>query len=167
MSLNLPIDLPNIPFFNLAEPVTDTKSSQATSNTTTSQPAPSGINLYDDNEQPVNNCNVIDENRNRYYIQDKDSYKRHLRSRDISRNITMVSAVLLMIFLCIFTMNFASSSWTAGNMLTFGIVVITLLVTVNFAKTWNENNTLIKTIQSSGIPCLTQKNSKNVIHCGV
>ena len=126
---------------------------------------PEKLNLFDENSRAVSMCNMTDGNGRHYYIQDKNSYKKNLKARDASRNIALISAVLLLVFLCIFTLNFGSSGWTVGNLLTFGIVVGTFLMTLQFGKQWNENNMLITTINNYGIPCVTAENGKQLIHC--
>lgn len=123
------------------------------------------LNLFDENSRAVSICNMTDNNGRHYFIQDKSSYKKNLKARDASRNIALISAALLFVFLCIFTLNFGSSGWTVGNLLTFGIVVGTFLMTLQFGKQWNENNMLISTINNYGIPCVTAENGRQMVHC--
>ena len=126
-------------------------------------------NLLDENQRPVPICNILDADTGaRFYVGDKPSYEKNIDTRNKSKSITMVTAGVLALFLCIFSLNFGSSGWTAGNMLTFGIVMGTLLVVAFYGSKWNESHAIVSRSQSDGVPCSSKpvEGAGQVIHCG-
>ena len=123
--------------------------------------------LLDANERSLPVCNIHDADANiHFYVPDEESFKKHKKSGEDLKVLFIVFLLILVLFLSIFTLNFGVSGWTAGNVLTFVIVVITLLACIKFGKEWTETQTIVNKMMNDGAPCYTKLSEKaNVVHC--
>ena len=123
--------------------------------------------LLDKNEKPVPVCNVHNpDSDDRFFVVDPARYQTQIQTRNTSRNFALGAIATVTLFLCIFSLNFGSSGWTAGNMLTFGFVVAALLIAAFYGSKWNESHALVTRTQVDGTPCTTKGSNSDIIHCG-
>src|SRR5947209_12640357 len=105
-------------------------------------------NLFTANGDIMNQCNIMDkETQARYYIQDTKDYDTYKTQLEVSRTVTLLLGSLLLIFLCIFTLNFSTYTWTAGNLITFILILGIGSVTSMTAKTWNVSSTMLNEME--------------------
>ena len=121
--------------------------------------------LLDETRRPVPACNVTGDSGSQFYVSDPSHYEENRKSLQNSRMYTIITAALLVLFLCIFSLNFSVAGWSAGNILTFGIVVAILYATTQSAKQWNAQSSLLQELTRQGVPCLKIEKDANIIHC--
>jgi hypothetical protein len=125
------------------------------------------MSVIDEKRNVIPNCNVNEEN-DHIYVQDVNSYNRSKRQIAFGKHALLITLFILVIVLSIFTLNFGSSGWTLGNMLTFLIAMAALLATGFFARAWNKHYTLLETMKQEGTPCkVPQNDNTQMIHCGM
>lgn len=123
------------------------------------------ISLLDQNKRPLQDCNAADESGTHYFVQDVASFNNFQTSLEHSKNITMMLGIALVVFLCIFSLNFTSSGWTAGNLLTFGIVVASLYFLTQYGRQWNHNHTMVNQMLQQGVPCVKTEQESKIVYC--
>src|SRR5690242_14971711 len=91
--------------------------------------------ILDPNRHPIPVCNIVDEDANRrLYVQDPEVYRNAKKDLDSSRTITFVAVTVFILTLCIFSLNLNAAGWTAGNILTFVVIIGVLYVLILYAK---------------------------------
>src|SRR3978361_1425620 len=93
--------------------------------------------LLDQNKLPIPECNITDQDANRqFYVSNPDAYTSTKKEVETDRTVTLLATGVFIVLLCIFTLNLNASGWTAGNILTFAIVVAMLYVITLYGKKW-------------------------------
>jgi hypothetical protein len=122
--------------------------------------------LVDSNKRTIPVCNVQDEQTGAfYYVGEESQYDKYTKAMKNAKNFTIVGGAVLALLLCIFSLNFQSGGWTAGNLMTFGIVVAALLGVLQYGKTWNESWTMLSQLQIEGTPCYSDLGQSKQIFC--
>lgn len=122
--------------------------------------------IVDPNRHPLPACNVVEEDANRrFYVQDPEAYKNAKKDLDSSRTVTLVAITVFLLTLCIFSLNLNAAGWTAGNILTFAVVVGILYVLTLYTKRWIHSNTTVSQMIQNGNPCLQQEGASNIVYC--
>lgn len=124
--------------------------------------------LIDENKNPVPICNVVDEhNHTQFYVKDPDLYLQNKKDRDTVQNITLAGMFVFILLLCIFTLNLGAAGWTAGNILTFGLVITALYVITLYGKKWMIASTNISQIMKNGNPCIKREKDTDtdIVYC--
>jgi lipopolysaccharide export LptBFGC system permease protein LptF len=125
-----------------------------------------GPQLLDESRRPIPVCNVTDTDTGaQYYIPDEKHYHDSKTKVTQSRLYTLVTSTLLILFSCIFSLNFNSTGWSAGNLLTFGIIVGIIYVVTQLGKNWKTHHTLFAELTRRGVPCVRHENNANIVYC--
>lgn len=125
------------------------------------------MSLIDANRRIIPECNINNEDDN-IFARDVEAYNRSKKSITFSRHASLISLAILTIVLSIFTLNFGSSGWTVGNLLTFMILVAAMMGAAFFGRAWNKHYTMLTTLRQEGVPCkLPEKGGNQVIYCGL
>ena len=113
-------------------------------------------------------CNVVDiKNNIHLYVADETSFKKTTELADISEKALVITIGAVTLFCCIFSLNFGSSGWTLGNLVTFLLVVFCGYTTVVTARTWSDSNLEIRRIHESGVPCtyIPDESNDKIVYC--
>lgn len=122
--------------------------------------------LLDENQRALPECNIHDKHTDaQFFVANEESFNKNKKESYDLQNIVIITGALLIMFLCIFTLNFGVSGWTAGNILTFIIVVIALVAIFHYGKQWNEVQMLVSKMQTDGTPCYTKTDDSHIVHC--
>lgn len=124
------------------------------------------MSLFDHNKRPVPICNVIDEDKHlQFYVTNPDDYVQTKKELQNVKSITLAGIFVFILLLCIFTLNLSAAGWSAGNILTFGIVIAALYVITLYGKKWMHITSNIAQMVENGNPCVRQENDKSIVYC--
>jgi hypothetical protein len=124
------------------------------------------MQLLDETRQPIPICNVVDnDNGAQYYVSNPTQYTENRKQVQINRIYTVIAGTLLILFLCIFSLNFNASGWSTGNMLTFFIVVAIFYFTTQSGKQWNMHSAMLSEMTRQGTPCIKTEKDANIVYC--
>lgn len=122
-------------------------------------------NLYDTKLNSIPVCNAILEDNRKLHVPDAKVFTEKLETVKNAKMFGAVAIFVLILLLCIFSLNFNSSGWSGGNILTF-VVIITIILTVfNFGKGWYNTFLDLKDMETLGSPCMITEEGKNILHC--
>ena len=122
--------------------------------------------LLDQNKLPIPECNITDQDANRqFYVSNPDAYTSTKKEVETDRTVTLLATGVFIVLLCIFTLNLNASGWTAGNILTFAIVVAMLYVITLYGKKWLKTSAALSQMISSGNPCTQISGESRIVYC--
>lgn len=116
--------------------------------------------LLDHNKRVIPQCNVITEGEH-VYIREPEEFMDSVGTLKSIKISAILTSVIFFAFFIIFTLNFGTIGWSAGNIITFVLVVSSLLLTLYYTMNWTEMRTLLKKIKNDGTPCLQE----NIVYC--
>lgn len=126
------------------------------------------MSVLDHNKRAIPLCNVFDEaKRLHFYVSDPNEYLNGKKQLDNAKSFTFMGSTVLILLLCIFTLNLNAAGWTAGNILTFGLVIVALYFVTLFGKKWLTITTRMQQMKLQGNPCLQVDGKTSLVHCNV
>jgi len=125
------------------------------------------MSLLDQNKRPVPVCNVWDEQAGlRLFVPQQESFLQDRKKLQNSQIVVLITATVLILVMCILTMNLNAAGWTAGNLLTFLVGVGILYVLVTYTKKWMVAQASIAEVTKTGTPCIYPEGNNNIVYCG-
>jgi len=124
--------------------------------------------VLDQNRKAIPLCNTYDEGRQlHFYVNDPNEYVSNKKQLDGSKSFTLIGVTVFILLLCIFTLNLASAGWSAGNILTFGLVIVAMYFVTLYAKRWLMINSRLHEMKQYGSPCIQMEKDAQMVHCNV
>jgi len=122
--------------------------------------------LLDQNKRIIPICNVRDEEKEaHFYVSDPNTFLTSKKELHTTRMFTFAATFVFILLLSIFTLNLNAGEWSAGNILTFGIIIVTLYALVTYSKQWIVTSTSLTEMIKNGNPCKIEESENNVVYC--
>ena len=121
-------------------------------------------NILDENDKIIPKCNT-----GNLYISDQDEFNNFKTKVDVYSKLSIGMCLLTMIFVWIFTLNFANYAWSLGNLVTFILIIICGGTVILAFKEWNISQTTYNKLVLEGSPCMkiNEKDKELTnIYCG-
>ena len=122
--------------------------------------------LVDGNGKSIPECNINTDDVH-LYVENQESFKYHKKNSDLYFNCSVFFGTLCSLFLWIFTLNFSSSAWSMGNIVTFLVMLLAGFGLVVCLKKWNMSNNLINQMVVDGSPCQMDNKENKHVYCGI
>ena len=108
--------------------------------------------LVDENNKMIPACNYD----GKLYVTDPSKYKETLFDDDSASAIVLSCGICFTLFLLLFSLNFTTGGWHLGNVITFAIMLLSLISMYYYGSKWIRTHAILQMMQESGTPCYSE-----------